>query len=340
MTDTKPRKLAHEILGMIGLSAALCLILFLVLSGVATAIAEEYFFQHDIPMTEFDWIRLDRLICGASALLACVGFSVLFLCLIGDRIAYIRTITDRIRTLQDDGQAAAVPTEGNNELTALAQTVNTVSAARRQIRAREQALADEREQLIHALSHDIRTPLTSILAYTDYLQDAAVTPDERQAYLALIRRKGEQIRDLTAVLLDGTRREAVHFADAGLLFAQMAAAFEEELADRFRVRTDLSACPAFAGCVDPAEMHRIFDNLISNVGKYADPAAAVVLEIAHSDRGLHIRQSNAVGGGTADPDSYGIGLRSIRRIAQHYGGQVSARREGDLFTIDITLTNL
>lgn len=97
----KYRKLSHEILGLIGLCAGISLALFLLLSGIATAIAESYVFQHDIPMTEFVWIDVDRWIFGVSALLSCCSFSVLFLVLLGDRIAYIRKITAGIDALRD-----------------------------------------------------------------------------------------------------------------------------------------------------------------------------------------------------------------------------------------------
>ena len=140
---------------------------FLVVSGLANGIAETYCFDNNIVMTEFDWIELHRWIFGISAFLACCTFSILFLVMLGDQIAYIRKITVGIDALHFPDQSASIPLEGNNELTELAAAINDMSATQRQIREKERVLAQEKEQLIRTLSHDIRTPLTSILAYSD-----------------------------------------------------------------------------------------------------------------------------------------------------------------------------
>ena len=208
MTDTvKSRKLSHEILALIALSAGISLVLFLLLSNLAVGLAERYCFQNDIPMTEFDWMAVDRWIFGISAVLSCVSFSVLFLFLLRDRIDYIRKITAGIDRLHQPESSVSIPLEGNNELTALAASINEMSRTRQRLQEKERALAAEKEQLIRALSHDIRTPLTAILSYSDFLAGRdEITPADRDAYLATIRKKAEQIRDLTAVLLDGSRR--------------------------------------------------------------------------------------------------------------------------------------
>ena len=120
---------------------------------------------------------------------------------------------------------------------------------------------------------------------------------------------------------------------------QLAAEFEEELEERFDIRTDLSACPAFAGTFDVQELRRIFDNLSSNVQKYADPQKPVCLSICTDREGLCIRQNNSVSAQASEEDSYKLGLNSIRRIAQNYSGRVDVAQDGDHFSIAITLSD-
>lgn len=333
---TEPRKyrrLSHELLGIIGICAVVSLILYLILSGIATAIAEIYCFDNSIPMTELDWMLLDRRIFQVSAVLACGSFSVLFLALIADRTAYIRKITEGIDRLWDPESTAAIDLEGRNELTALALAVNEMSAARQELRQRELALAEEREQLIRALSHDIRTPLTAILACAELLSRTA--QGEEKAGLELIRTKAEQIRDLTAVLLDGARRNPERFDNGWLLMEQLAAEFEEELEEDFSVEVSLGRSPAFSARLDVRELRRVFDNLSSNVRKYADPGQHVHLSIRFEQGELSIRQENAVLPRRGAPEGYGIGLNSIRRIAQAYGGSVTAEETAGRFSICI-----
>lgn len=338
LTDRKPRTLSHEILCLIAIAATLSLILFLLLSGIATATAEEYVFNHDVPMTELDWLTVDRRIFAVSAILSCISFSVLFLFLLNDRIAYIRTITEGISQLHTGQKMLNLPLQGNNELTTLAEAINSMSAAQLALREKELAMAQEKEQLIRTLSHDIRTPLTSILSYSEYLStQKEVTPEQQQAHLQLIQKKAEQIRDLTSILLDGGRRNLEHFEDARLLMEQLAAEFEETLEDRFQIRSDFSACTPFCGSFDVQELRRIFDNLSSNIQKYADTAQPVNLSIGVKSGCLVIGQSNGIVQPKPRSESFHIGLNSIRRIAQHYGGEVNVIEGNAQYSITISI---
>lgn len=343
MTDCsrgKHRKLSHEILGLIGLSALVALVLFLILSGIATAVAEIYCFRHEIPMNEFDWLRVDRWIFLVSASISVAAFSIIFLCLLNDRMAYIRKITAGIDKLQSGEQDAQLPLEGSNELTELAGAVNYLSTTQRQLREKEQALAQEKDELVRSLSHDIRTPLTSILAYSDLLALQENIPHEQQQeYMKLIRKKAEQIRDLTDILLDGSRRKLEQFADARMLMTQIAAEFEDGLDEKFHVRCDMTGCPDFSGTFDVQELRRIFDNLSTNILKYADPEHPVKLAISQEGGRLVIWQSNAVLQPKSQTESYGIGLNSIRRIAMLYDGSVNVQENGSHFAISITLSD-
>ncbi len=340
MTDKRKNKrntLSREILGMIALSAFLALVLFLILSGVAAAAAETYCFDNNITMTEFDWMEVDRWIFSLSALISVCAFSILFLFLLSDRIAYIRKITKGIDQLRAGQTDLELPMEGNNELMELARAINVMSAAQQQLREQEQALAQEKEQLIRTLSHDIRTPLTSILAYSEYLSSQEqVCAEDQQAYMGLIRQKAEQIRELTAILLDGSKRDLERFENAQVLIAQIVAEFESELEDQFQIQTDLSGCSAFSGTFDVRELRRIFDNLSSNIQKYADPNLPVKLSVGVEDQKLLICQSNAVLQPKPQSESYRIGLNSIRRIVQHYAGQVTVQQGPPTFSITIT----
>ena len=341
MTDTpKRRKLSHEILGLIGIAAVLSLILFLVLSGIATGLTEEYIFNHDVPMDEFDWIAMYQRIYTVAAILSCIAFSVLFLAMMQRPIAYIQTITEGIGQLRGQPKKIDLPLKGHNELKFLAEAVNDMSQAQLALREQEQALDQEKEQLIRTLSHDIRTPLTSILAYSDYLTTREeIPPAEQKNYLGLIRKKAEQIRDLTAILLDGSKRNLEYFDDGKLLMEQIVEEFQEEL-EGFALTVDFSNCPPFSGTFDVQELRRIFDNLSSNVRKYADPAKPITLSVGLENGALLIRQANAVLPEKPQSESYQIGLNSILRIAQHYGGSVAVEERVAEFSITIILSQI
>ena len=61
--------------------------------------------------------------------------------------------------------------EGNDELTKLAESINYLSESQNDIIRKEKEMKEKRELFIRSLSHDIRTPLTSIIAYSDFMID-------------------------------------------------------------------------------------------------------------------------------------------------------------------------
>ena len=219
--------------------------------------------------------------------------------------------------------------------------MNYLSESERNLREKEKRLYEEREELIRTLSHDIRTPLTSIMSYTELMsQKETLTVEEQQEYRCLVAKKTEQIKKLTDILLDGGHREPEFFEDARLLFEQLADEFESELEDRFQISSELSFVTAFSGNFDVGDLRRIFDNIISNIKKYAEPAEIVELVISKTDTGVAIRQMNSVIKNKKSTESYKMGLYSIRRIAQNYGGTVEVRDENEKYEILITLSNI
>ena len=156
-------------------------------------------------------------------------------------------------------------------------------------------------------------------------------------YCRLVQQKAMRIKELTDILLDGGRRSPEHFSDARLLWTQLVEEWKESLEDRHTVQADLSGILPFEGSFDVQELRRVFDNLSSNIQKYASPAHPVELWVSGGEEGLTLRQRNAVASVTSPTESYQMGIQSIRRIAQHYAGHVEVREDGDTFEIQITL---
>ena len=333
------RKLTHELLGLVCLCFALSLLLYGFITTFGLALAEEYCFQNDIVMDEFDWYDVQHTLIGVAFAVSALFFTVMFFVLFGDRLAYVRRITEGVDSLRNRNYGEQVELRGNNELTELAEAVNYLSESEQKLKEREKRLYEEREELIRSLSHDIRTPLTSIMSYTQLLSaKESWTEEERREYLELVNRKTAQIKELTDILLDGGRRNVEYFEDARLLFEQLAGEFEEELEETFRLSVTLPAIAAFSANFDVGELRRIFDNLISNIHKYADPTDVVRLSLSKTNGGVVIRQSNTVKRDRSPSESYKMGLYSIRRIAQNYGGTTEVTEADGRFEIVITLS--
>ena len=338
--EKKRRKLLFEILLFVGICFALSLVLYVFLVTVGSLLIQEYCLTNDIYLDEFEWYHVDNIIRSVGFAVSALSFMILFFALFGERLAYVRKITAGVDAIRGGNYGNQVELRGNNELTELAEAINYLSESEQRIKEKEKRLNAEKEELIRTLSHDIRTPLTSIMSYTELLcKQETVTEEEQRAYLALVAKKTAQIKELTDILLDGGRRELEFFEDARLLFAQLADEFESELEDTFDLAVSSSEVPAFAGSFDVGELRRIFDNLMTNIRKYADPAEKVTLSVSGAQESLVIRQSNAVRKGGPPAESYRMGLNSIRRIAQNYGGEVVVTETAAWFEITVTLSD-
>ncbi len=332
------RRLFAEILLTFGLCFVISLLLFGFIWYFGTGLVEEYFFNNDIVLDDYTYFRLESFIVCAGAAVSVGFFTVLFLALFGEKLGYIRVITKGVEALQKGNYEYKLPIKGNNELTRLAESVNYLSRTQKEVKEKEQKLGREKEELIRTLSHDIRTPLTLIMSYTELLSAKKdISPEEQREYMSLVNKKALQIKDLTDILLDGGHRQTQRFDDARLLFAQLAEEFEESV-DGFAVNTDISALPPFSGSFDLGELQRIFDNLASNIRKYADKSVPLQLNIAKTDDGIIITQKNGIRADKGGEESYRMGINSIRRIAQNYGGSAETEEDGKDFSIIITLS--
>lgn len=89
--------------------------------------------------------------------------------------------------------------------------------------------------------------------------------------------------------------------------------------------------------MDVAHLCRVFDNLFSNVLKYADPAHLVTIQTEQRDRQLTIRMSNRIRSGTGQVESSKIGLQTCQKLLQAMGGQFRQERSRDSFLVEVIL---
>ena len=336
----KGRKLSREILEYLLLACCIGVFAFFFFYLTADSIAEVYLTEREITageqMTELFHLWL-RNICGFAAMMITL---FLFLFLLGQRLSYLITIIDGVEELRGRKLEFILPVEGEDELAELAESINFLAQSQQELQKKEQELKKEREEWIRTLSHDIRTPLTSILASTSFLQEQknAISPGEIQEYLALVQAKAQQIKVLTDQLMGGAAGKKEEIEDLRLLISQLAMEWEEILEDRFECRIHTEMCREEAGAADLYALRRIFDNLASNVEKYADPDYPVTL--TGENRGemtVLIQENRKRKDGGAGAESQGIGMKSIAQIAAAYGGKVDVRETAQWFSIEISL---
>lgn len=340
----KKGKLSKEILVIfiISILAAVCTYFFF--RSTAGSYVFDYCEKKKIILDELQNIQLDYLIEFGSLLTSVLMFLLLFLFLLGRKLSYLQVISEGIEALRIHRMDYKIPIKGNNELTDLAHRINYLSRTEKELSEKEKQLKKERELLIRALSHDIRTPLTSIRSYSEMMEkklgEEVVDREEIRDYVELMIKKADQMKDLSGQLLENCKHNPERIEDGKLLMEQLAWEWEEQLEDRFDVRVDVAGCPAFSGEIDVREFQRVFDNLYSNVLKYAEESMAVELIIGKTEGRLSIAQKNKKQKDISHVESHQIGLLSIKAIAGNYGGNVEVKEDEDSYEIRILLLKI
>ena len=228
--------------------------------------------------------------------------------------------------------------------------------------ARELALARLQSDFVTAVSHEFRTPLTTMRQLTEMLKKRRVTTEaKRDEYYDLLSRESERLQRLVEDLLDFRRMEAgaVEFDfepldPAGLLRGVVADFQQEPSAEGYRIELSANGdAPPIRG--DRESLRRAVWNLLQNAVKYSPDCRTVWVELEEQakqvairvrDRGIGIPPNEQasvfrkfVRGRQARSSNIpgtGLGLAMVRHIARSHGGRVEVRSrpgEGSTFTL-------
>lgn len=230
-------------------------------------------------------------------------------------------------------------------VTRLAASVNTMRDTMLERTRDEQTAWQANSDLITAMSHDIRNPLTSLIGHLDLLemgQDRL--PEDLRSYVLASRDKAYQLKDLTGemfryflVFSRGEQETHPEPYDAQILCAQLLGECAAELRSRgFDVNLLLLTTPCTV-TTDVQMLKRVTDNLLSNIEKYADPAARLTILAECEGERLHVCFANRARRELARVESNHIGLRTCEAILQLLGGQFFTHRTGDDFSAEFVL---
>lgn len=249
--------------------------------------------------------------------------------------------------------ALPCPSAGAEELlVCLNQLLELRQEERAQYRRKEQAL----RQQIANVSHDLRTPLTSILGYLQLLEGDGLSPEKRTEYLAVIEARARTLQVFIATFYDLSRieggelpleREKVDLGRA--LSDQLAASYEqiEESGLVMEVAIDSNLPPVWA---DSGAVTRIFSNLLTNAlrhGKdslsirlYQDGSAIVSAfsnraEDLTAEDAAHVFERFYTADKMRTGQSTGLGLAIVKALAERMGHTTAARWGDGVFTIEV-----
>ena len=225
----------------------------------------------------------------------------------------------------------------------------------------EEQMKSERmkTELITNVSHDIKTPLTSIVSYVDLLKKEPMPTDQAKEYLDVLDRQAARLKKLIEDLVEASKASTgsltVNFqpTDVNVLLSQSAGEYQEKLAarDLTLVLTPAEEAPWISA--DGQLLWRVFENLLSNAQKYAMPGTRVYLscqateaEVAVTFRNISATPLNISaeelmdrfvrGDAARSTEGSGLGLSIARDLTQLQHGRFDLTIDGDLFKVVLT----
>lgn len=225
----------------------------------------------------------------------------------------------------------------------------------------EEQMKSERmkTELITNVSHDIKTPLTSIVSYVDLLKKEPMPTDQAKEYLDVLDRQAARLKKLTEDLVEASKASTgsltVNFqpTDVNVLLSQSAGEYQEKLAarDLTLILTPAEEAPMISA--DGQLLWRVFENLLSNALKYAMPGTRVYLSCETTDQAVVIAFRNISasplnisaeelmdrfvrGDASRNTEGSGLGLAIARDLTQLQRGTFALTIDGDLFKATLT----
>lgn len=213
-------------------------------------------------------------------------------------------------------------------------------------------------ELITNVSHDIKTPLTSIVNYVDLLKKEDMSSPAAREYVNVLDRQSHRLKKLTEDLVEASKASSgalnveLQPTDVNVLLSQIEGEYQERLAACHLTLVTQPPAPGTMIQADSRLLSRVMDNLVSNVCKYAMENTRVYVTAAVRDGQAVISFKNVSrdelnispdelmerfvrGDASRHSEGSGLGLSIARSLVQLQGGTFALSIDADLFRADI-----
>ena len=257
-------------------------------------------------------------------------------------VRYVVQLSEEIQAMEGGDLDHPITIRGSDEITTLASCLDSMRVTLRQQQEEEAQASAKVKNLITEMSHDLRTPLTTLLLYTEILRCRKYeTPEQADNYLNKIDAKARQIKQLSDNLFEYAlvTRDTVVQLDAPARFSQI---FEEPLAEMVEMLQQRGfTCALELGSEDvlltvrAQYIRRILDNIGSNLIKYADPARPIEVRFLRQEGRAGLVFRNHVLPAPPAVESTKVGLTSIETMMDKMHADCKIEQENEQFTMTL-----
>ncbi len=282
---------------------------------------------------------------GVSGLLAFAVFSLCFVSLVHRKLRYIQKLKKELDILAGGDLDYVVTVQGQDELSELASGIDEMRRSILKHQHAEEEIRSANSQLVTAMSHDLRTPLTSLLAYLEILARDKVKDEEQRRHLIRqslaqtmsIKAMADKLFEYFLVYTSEWEQPELENRDADEVFSQFWQEYAFALESHgFSVETDFGELNGNIA-VNLELLRRAFDNLYANMVKYAEPSEPIHIQYRRKDETVLLTLANAVSSRQEDRESTNIGLNTCRRILKMLGGSFETKEVEGVFITELRL---
>lgn len=276
------------------------------------------------------------------------------------RMGYLNRVMNQAKDMAEGRLTSDVVVKGKSPIADHAKNLNELREGVRKSMS-EQAKSERlKTELITNVSHDLRTPLTSIITYTDLLKNPDLEEEERLKYINILDKKSARLKTLIEDLFDVSKMASGNVeimkqrVDLAQLLQQAVGEHEEDFASQnLDLRVNIENQPIFA-YVDGQKWWRVIDNLIVNARKYSLPNTRVYVTLKQSGTEAEFTVKNIAkyeltenvdelterfkrADTSRHTDGSGLGLAIAQSIVDLHGARMKIEVDGDLFKVVVTV---
>jgi len=332
-------------------------------SIIAQIIDEEITRQHkekllSLLIINFVILMLINWVGRGLGILLIIGYSVWLFNNAVELLEKVRALNAASRQLAKGNFDVTLP-EDMGILSSFAKNLNRIKEGFKVAVEQEVKSQNMKAQLISNVSHDLKTPLTSIITYVDLLKQEDLDPDTRKEYIDILDKKSKRLQVLIEDLFEASKASTGNIElnlenlDVIALLRQTLGEMEEKINQTtLKIRTNLPEHKIICN-LDGARTFRVFENVLSNILKYSMPNSRVYIDAVEDEKSVDLIFKNISayemnfdpseiterfirGDKSRHTEGSGLGLAIAKSLVELQGGSLNIDVDGDLFKLTIT----
>ncbi|WP_434302086.1 HAMP domain-containing sensor histidine kinase [Clostridium botulinum] len=291
-----------------------------------------------------------------SAFIITILYIILLIIYLFKKADYLNEILKATEKMSCGNLDYVIKEKGESVLGKIAHNINNMKEGYK--KSLEEQVKSERlkTELITNVSHDLKTPLTSIINYIDLLKKEDLSKDEINGYISVLDRKSKRLKALIEDLFEASKMSSgavelnIEKINVTALLKQALGEFEEKIKkSSLQLKFKCTNNKAYAN-LDGKKTWRVFENLINNIIKYSQPNTRVYIDLIETNTKIIITMKNVSryemdfsadeiferfkrGDKARNTDGSGLGLAIAKSISELQGGSLNIIIDGDLFKV-------